>query len=340
LTAVTVTNSEQLYYAAQSGYKPVPESGSEAAAVYDYASDVLKQIVSDGMTEVEKAHAIYDWIMWRVEYDHAVLSVSKLESAVKYKAYYLEGVFNSSRPYAVCDGISKAYALMANMENLECIRVAGIAGAENDVAKWAGHAWNKIKINGEWYVVDATWGDELIQFKGKAKSYSYYEMPFHRFFLLTDFEAERTRAEDQPNNYPRTSVNPYNWYADEFDYDGGKLSFYVDSPDYVNLSAKLAAYMIGERAAVLSTPQPDRYEIAPGGAGTVTASEYIAFDIKIGKNFAQYFTGTRGDTNPIIRAFNASGFALDPLLNEGVKCFYLAERSAFDGLYLFVIIAL
>jgi hypothetical protein len=277
--------------------------------------------------------------MWRVEYDHAVLGIEKLESAVKYTADYLEGVFSDSRPYAVCDGISKAYALMANMENLECIRVAGVAGAENNVAGWQGHAWNKIKINGAWYVVDATWGDELIQFKGKSQSYAYYELPFQRYFLLTDFEAERTRAEDQPNNYPRTAVNPYNWYADEFDFDGGKLSFYVDSPDYAAKSAKLVAYMLRERSAILSAAHPSWYEVAPGGAGnSVVGVEYVAFDIKIGKSFEQYFKGARGETNPLISAFNANGFTLNPVLS--VPGFYLTERAAFDGLYLFVIIAL
>lgn len=64
--------------------------------------------------------------------------------------FSLYGVFgDAGNRIAVCDGYASALKLMCLIEGIECIEVTGWAG-EN-------HAWNKVKIDGDWYVVDSTW---------------------------------------------------------------------------------------------------------------------------------------------------------------------------------------
>lgn len=69
---MSVSTSNMLYKAAAWGYKPV-FMGSQAdnlKQIYDNAKDALSYIVSDEMSEYEKVHAIYDYIIYNVRYDH------------------------------------------------------------------------------------------------------------------------------------------------------------------------------------------------------------------------------------------------------------------------------
>ena len=197
---VSVSYSDELYYAAQGGYtRPEPVSGSAAETLYERARDVLRKICTDDMTDVQKAHAIYDWILWQVTYDNPAASASSGGESLS--AYYLEGVFGDGdtaiggvryNPYAVCDGMSKAYALMCNIEGIPCVRVIGKAGKSLQSA--GGHAWNKVKLGGQWYTVDCTWGDSQAQMSidGGVRT---YELGLHDNLFRTDAQMSSTHYE-------------------------------------------------------------------------------------------------------------------------------------------------
>ncbi len=195
----TVTYTDELYYVAENNARPVPILGSSAYTVYNMARAVLRKIVTDDMTDMEKAHAIYDWIMWQVTYDTP--ATEKSPNGERYSAYYLEGVFGDGKtsidgvvyyPYAVCDGMSKAYSLMCNMEGIPCVRVVGTAGESMNDA--GGHAWNKVFVDGKWYIADCTWGDaqSFITIDGRSE---LYEMGSHEWLFVTDRQADETHFE-------------------------------------------------------------------------------------------------------------------------------------------------
>lgn len=71
----------------------------------------------------------------------------------KLRAFSLEGSLVDN--IAVCDGISDAFKLLCLIEGIPAIKVSGV-GMQNGVGE--NHAWNKVQIDGQWYVVDATWG--------------------------------------------------------------------------------------------------------------------------------------------------------------------------------------
>lgn len=195
----SVTYTDELYLAVQRGVKPVPAVGSPAYTVYELARDVLRKICTDDMTDEEKAHAIYDWIMWHVTYDNPATMSSHGEM---YSAYYLEGVFANGvtpidgvvyKPYAVCDGISKAYSLLCNMEGIPCVRVVGTAG--DTVSDAGGHAWNKVFVNGEWYGVDCTWGDATASLDLNGFRRNTYELGMHDYLFVTQSELSQNHYE-------------------------------------------------------------------------------------------------------------------------------------------------
>lgn len=275
-TPVSVSTTDQLYYVAQLGYRPVPKEGSAAEKAYNYARRIMRYIVTDDMTDAEKLHAIYDWIMWRVIYDNEVLEYGSLEEAVKFESYYLESVFTDYGSYGVCDAMSKAFVLMSAMEGFESVRVTGQAGSTPNSR--GGHAWNKVKLEGNWYVVDCTWGDASMQIMSGG---DYRESASHAYFLLSDADIASTHVEDVNSSFPRTASTRYPWYDADFTYKGKKIDFYLgtESTKETSLASELsllADYMIEKASAAEKT-----YSVGPDSIAGQTVSSYYGFEIVV-----------------------------------------------------------
>lgn len=220
---MSVSTSNMLYKAVAWGYQPV-FMGSQAEnlkQIYDNAKDALSYIVSDEMSEYEKVHAIYDYIIYNVRYDHDCANAEdkyasgnlSLNEKMKYYGYYLEGIFldkfYKKDMHAVCDGKSKAFVLMCGIEGITAVRISG--EASSDGKNFGGHAWNKVllDLNGtgdkEWYFVDTTWGDVGDDSK---------EFLSHAYFLLSDDEVKNTHVEKQGHGYPKAE-GKFDYYAHE-----------------------------------------------------------------------------------------------------------------------------
>lgn len=220
---MSVSTSNMLYKAVAWGYKPV-FMGSQAEnlkQIYDNAKDALSYIVSDEMSEYEKVHAIYDYIIYNVRYDHDCANAEdayvsgnlSLNEKMKYYGYYLEGIFldkfYKKDMHAVCDGKSKAFVLMCGIEGITAVRISG--EASSDGKNFGGHAWNKVllDLNGtgdkEWYFVDTTWGDVGDDSK---------EFLSHAYFLLSDDEVKNTHVEKQGHGYPKAE-GKFDYFAHE-----------------------------------------------------------------------------------------------------------------------------
>ncbi len=194
-----VETSDELQYVVQKGYAPKPVSGSAAERIYNKAKEILSKILSEDMDDEKKTRAIFDWVMWNTVYDYSVVT-NDVSAAVREPAFYLEGVFDTG--FAVCDGIAKSISLMCNMAGVPCMRVVGFA--DNGIV--SRHAWNKVLIDGEWYIVDATWSDSRAIVAGKT-----YEGALHEYYLRSDDEMP-THKEIYPQLYPRAE-HIYDWYG-------------------------------------------------------------------------------------------------------------------------------
>ena len=220
---MSVSTSNMLYKAVAWGYKP-EFMGSQAdnlKQIYNNAKDALSYIVSDEMSEYEKVHAIYDYIIYNVRYDHDCANAEdkyvsgnlSLNEKMKYYGYYLEGIFLNKfykkDMHAVCDGKSKAFVLMCGIEGITAVRISG--EASNDGKNFGGHAWNKVllDLNGtgdkEWYFVDTTWGDVGDDSK---------EFLSHAYFLLSDVQTSATHREKENHGYPKAE-GKFDYYAHE-----------------------------------------------------------------------------------------------------------------------------
>lgn len=219
---IEVKTSEQLYWAIENGFTPTfpadaTEENCTALRLYNKAKNILREIICDGMTKYEKVRCIFDWICVNTVYDYAetgrnadlkngVAAIEGLNNSMRSTCYYLEGVLEKG--LAVCDGYSKTFALLCNMEDIDCYRVVGTANG-------GGHAWNKVKIGDEWYMCDITWA-EIYTYDNEAKK--YVENLSHETFLVPDdtdhveFQSEYTDAFRR--NHSATKA--YNHYSSTY----------------------------------------------------------------------------------------------------------------------------
>lgn len=261
---MSVSTSNMLYKAVAWGYKPV-FMGSQAdnlKQIYDNAKDALSYIVSDEMSEYEKVHAIYDYIIYNVRYDHDCANAEdtyvsgnlSLNEKMKYYGYYLEGIFldkfYKKDMHAVCDGKSKAFVLMCGIEGITAVRISG--EASSDGKNFGGHAWNKVllDLNGtgdkEWYFVDTTWGDVGDDSK---------EFLSHAYFLLSDDEVKNTHVEKQGHGYPKAE-GKFDYYAHET-YTSSGTEY-----NYVITNKNLAAQQMARALKAHPSQQVFEFEFA------------------------------------------------------------------------------
>ena len=226
-----VDTTNQLVYALEVGLKPVCKAGSPAEAMMNKAKQVLRDICADSMDDVTKLRAIYEWLILNVSYDHeaANLAVSNHIAWEEYDAWYIEGVFNNGK--AVCDGIAKAFLVLARLENIATIRISGLS------AEGLGHAWNKVYVDGKWFGVDATHGDI-----GVSSGSSGLEVLSYANFMFTDAFKESgdepyyatdylsIKAETEYNIYDEVS---YTYESSQFDWYINTQAEYLKALQYV-----------------------------------------------------------------------------------------------------------
>ncbi|MDE5804018.1 MAG: transglutaminase domain-containing protein [Lachnospiraceae bacterium] len=153
-----------------SGYRTNTD-GTAVKVVYDDTAEVneVKQkeikektlqiislIIRPGMTELEKELAINQYLCDTCEYDDAAL-----ENAEQHNYRYVDSEFNDSftaygaliNGRCVCAGYAGAFKILADAAGLECVVVTGTL--EGNLP----HAWNKVRIDGEWEILDVTNND-------------------------------------------------------------------------------------------------------------------------------------------------------------------------------------
>ena len=112
---------------------------------FNTAVDTISQSVPYG-TECEREEYIHNYIINNCDYDEEAAESEGVQGNEN-DAY---GVFVDGK--AVCEGYSKAFQILCNKADIDCIQLMGIVDSDN-------HVWNCVKIGGDWYQIDVTWDD-------------------------------------------------------------------------------------------------------------------------------------------------------------------------------------
>ena len=217
-----VKNSEELFLAVMYGYNP-QILDEKTLNIYNTARNILSQIISVNMNDYEKVYAIYNYLILNVTYDYDIYNLLKTDIDMKkYKAFYLEGVFEDKR--AVCDGFSKAFVLMCGIEGIKSIKVVGNAISETNSN--VGHAWNKVCVDNNWYVVDTTSGNAIYQDRK-------LEILSNGYLFISDDEYLQNYIER--GEYPK-ATDSYDIYAElDFVLENKNYDLVINSQEEFNI---------------------------------------------------------------------------------------------------------
>ena len=142
-------------------------------ATYATVDRLASQIKSDFKTQTDRARAAFVWIALNIDYDKSPSAPGrkpinysyKTEAERKVKLASIENDLATKTLRSgkgVCHGYSMLYKVLSEKLGLESEVVYG-AGKSTpaDIGKVnskSNHAWNVVKINGQWKLVDVTWG--------------------------------------------------------------------------------------------------------------------------------------------------------------------------------------
>ena len=144
-----------------------PADAAEFAEIDSFAQNAPTDIDRDSATvanyllkgcknDLQKARAVFTWIANNIRYD------DNAYNSGKYFSMSAQSVLK--RKHAVCEGYSNLYKAIGQAMGLEVEIIDGYAKAygyrpgQRFTGTPPNHAWNAVKINGEWLLVDATWG--------------------------------------------------------------------------------------------------------------------------------------------------------------------------------------
>lgn len=164
-----------------------PDENGSDAYLTNKKREFLANVESllDGLpagSDYDKELYLHDRLIERTEYDS---DYEEQQSAFS--------VVMESR--GVCAGYAFAFQYLLMRAGIESYYVVGQSYGEN-------HAWNLVKVDGQWYYVDPTWDDSDDEYA-----------PYHAYFNLdTDLLTRDHALDPYPYNVTLPDCNELNWF--------------------------------------------------------------------------------------------------------------------------------
>jgi transglutaminase/protease-like cytokinesis protein 3 len=152
---------------------------------------IIEQIIQEDMQDVDKVKAVHDYIVLNTRYDYDNL----LSNTIPEISFTAEGVL--AKQIAVCQGYAFAFQLFMEQLSIGSKVVVG-----TDLKTGLGHAWNMVKLDGNWYHVDTTWDDPVPDKEGTVQ---------YNYFLITDEVLEEDHDWIR-SDYPDCDREDYQYY--------------------------------------------------------------------------------------------------------------------------------
>lgn len=207
------------------------------SAFNDRVNKILDETTAPGMSQVEMALSLHDYLVLHCAYDWNVVNGRGASSYNVYTAYgaLMEGD-------AVCQGYAMAYNLLLNKVGME---------TEYVTSSTINHGWSLVKIGDIWYHVDVTWDDPTFDFSGYS-----HDLPglcSHDYFLVStakmadhgEFTVSQTTGTTYESGYVFCGAKvPFFFLDGQFYYIGRDKALQstddLQNAPYANSSAILA----------------------------------------------------------------------------------------------------
>lgn len=247
-------------------------------------TDLINQ---DFSLQDEKARAIFTWISYNIDYDVDAESslqkrysfsdstqIASIERKIRDK--WAKNCVKEGK--AECEGYATLYKCLCDRVGVECLIVPGnTKRSENHIGNpelKVNHAWNAVKINGEWKFVDVTWGAGYIDYSTNT---------FHRIFDDSYFLSDPDRY--FYNHFPKDTAYLFTNRTEQE---------YIDLPLYYSEFIKLDYRIIEPKEGIIKIKGEDNvsFKIASEkGVEYLSFSfdeEDVLYDIKVYKDKEDY----------------------------------------------------
>lgn len=194
----------------------------------------------------EKVRTAFYWISENIGYNH------KAVADRNYRAKDITSLIQSGE--ALCSGYANLMEYFCKKFGVECVTVDGTGRSLysdivlNPQKLTADHSWNAVKLNGEWKLIDATWGSGYTNyttgeyqkkrnekyFLAEPKFFIYKHLPLKPEWQLLDTTVDADQFCKWPyidegyfaNNI--TAVSPFELYIDKKVGESIRFKFYTD----------------------------------------------------------------------------------------------------------------
>ncbi len=157
------------------------------------AADEIIDSIPYGADNYEKVVYIHDYLIENTEYDRIRANLSR-----KGISHGIYGCLIEKK--AVCMGYAAAFQYLMNKLGIECGTCSG-----------SNHAWNYVKLDGEYFWIDVTWDDDDMG------------APLHTYCLVTTEQLLKTRTFDEIQPFIPECINSEHSYIVE---NGGFFAEY------------------------------------------------------------------------------------------------------------------
>ena len=157
-----------------------PAVASMPSDVETSIKSVAQYIAQEESDSFLRVKALHDYVADRVSYD------AESYFAGRYPPQDPETVFQTQK--AVCAGYAKLLQALGDAIGEQIVYVTGVSRSSTSDLSGQSHAWNAAKIEGNWYLIDATWDSGFVERSGFTKKYrTDYLFPPASLMIISHF---------------------------------------------------------------------------------------------------------------------------------------------------------
>ncbi len=257
-TTYKTTYEQEDYCLFEPGYSYTDEEMNQIQTEMENAYAIINGTVTADSTDYGKIKAIYEYLI-----DSTSYVASEDDQSIA-------GTFWKKE--AVCAGYAKAFQYLAERFGVYSIYVEGDANNSDEE-----HAWNIVRLDGNYYYVDVTNGDQPQFIEGDAASLAEHKTTVFDYLCPFPWEYEKTYTANTDFSLPQCTTTDYNFYV----LNQGCFEFH----DYQTI-LNYCKMRIDNGAAVI------RFKFTSEDAYHQAYSEWI--DQKAVEEVAQYYMSMHG----------------------------------------------
>lgn len=149
---------------------------------------LCRYLIGPAKNDLEKTRCIYQWIIRNITYDHKAFKKGN-----KRVNRNIDDILK--RKKAICWGYASLFKAMCAEVDLPCEIISGYGRTsliEKVDLERPNHAWNSVKIDSSWFLLDATWDSGVQGKESDFKNqfgYSYFLTP-PPYFIVNHLPAD------------------------------------------------------------------------------------------------------------------------------------------------------